>query len=35
MNERVTRALRRDARAWFGIGVVAVIVLLAVLAPLV
>ena len=35
MNERVKRALRRDARAWFGIGVVAVLVLLAVLAPLV
>ena len=29
MNERVKRALRRDARAWFGIGVVAVIALLA------
>ena len=35
MNERVKRALRRDARAWFGIGVVVLIVLLAVLAPLV
>ena len=35
MNERVKRALRRDARAWFGIGVVVVIVLLALLAPLV
>lgn len=35
MNERVKRALRRDARAWFGIGVVVFIVLLAVLAPLV
>ena len=35
MNERVKRALRRDARAWFGVGVVVLIVLLAVLAPLV
>jgi ABC-type dipeptide/oligopeptide/nickel transport system permease subunit len=35
MNERVKRALRRDARAWFGIGVVVLIVLLAALAPLV
>jgi ABC-type dipeptide/oligopeptide/nickel transport system permease subunit len=35
MNERVKRALRRDARAWFGIGVVVLIVMLAVLAPLV
>jgi peptide/nickel transport system permease protein len=35
MNERVKRALRRDVRAWFGIGVIVVIVLLAVLAPLV
>ena len=35
MNERVKRALRRDFRAWFGIGVVATIVLLALLAPLV
>ena len=35
MNERVTRALRRDARAWFGVSVVLLIVLLAVLAPLV
>ncbi len=35
MNERVKRALRRDARAWFGVGVVLLIVLLAVLAPLV
>ena len=35
MNERVKRALHRDARAWFGIGVVVLIVLLAVLAPLV
>jgi len=35
MNERVKRALRRDLRAWFGVGVVVAIVLLAVLAPLV
>jgi ABC-type dipeptide/oligopeptide/nickel transport system permease subunit len=35
MNERVKRALRRDPRAWFGVAVVVVIVLLAVLAPLV
>ena len=35
MNERVKRALRRDPRAWFGVGVVVLIVLLAVLAPLV
>jgi ABC-type dipeptide/oligopeptide/nickel transport system permease subunit len=35
MNERVKRALRRDPRAWFGIAVVVLIVLLAVLAPLV
>jgi ABC-type dipeptide/oligopeptide/nickel transport system permease subunit len=35
VNERVKRALRRDARAWFGIGVIALMVLLAVLAPLV
>ncbi|HUQ46367.1 MAG TPA: ABC transporter permease [Gemmatimonadaceae bacterium] len=35
MNERVKRALRGDARAWFGISVVVLIVLLAVLAPLV
>jgi len=35
MNERVKRALRRDARAWFGIGVVVLMVLLAILAPLV
>jgi ABC-type dipeptide/oligopeptide/nickel transport system permease subunit len=35
MNERVKRALRRDARAWFGIGVVVLIVVLAALAPLV
>ena len=35
MNERVKRALRRDARAWFGIGVVILLVLLAILAPLV
>ena len=35
MNERVSRALRTDKRAWFGIIVVVLIVLLAVLAPLV
>jgi ABC-type dipeptide/oligopeptide/nickel transport system permease subunit len=35
MNERVSRALRRDPRAWFGVAVVVSIVLLAVLAPLV
>lgn len=35
MNERVSRALRGDARAWIGIGVVVLLVLLAVLAPLV
>ena len=35
MNERVKRALRRDFRAWFGIAVVATIVLLALLAPVV
>src|SRR3954462_8816176 len=35
MNERVKRALQRDARAWFGIGVVVLLVLLAVAAPLV
>jgi len=35
MNERVKRALRRDPRAWFGIAVVVLIVLLAVLAPIV
>src|SRR5690348_1555798 len=35
MNERVKRALRGDARAWFGIGVVILLVLLAILAPLV
>jgi ABC-type dipeptide/oligopeptide/nickel transport system permease subunit len=35
MNERVTRALRRDARAWFGIAVVVLLVLLAAAAPLV
>jgi peptide/nickel transport system permease protein len=35
MNERVKRALRRDPRAWFGIAVVVLIVLLAVLAPFV
>ncbi len=35
MNERVKRALRSDARAWFGISVVVLLVLLAILAPLV
>lgn len=35
MNERVKRALRGDTRAWFGIGVVILLVLLAILAPLV
>ena len=35
MNERVKRALRGDARAWFGISVVVLLVLLAVLAPVV
>ena len=35
MNERATRALKRDKRAWFGVTVVALIVLLAILAPLV
>ena len=35
MNERVKRALRRDMRAWFGVGVVVLIVLFALLAPLV
>jgi ABC-type dipeptide/oligopeptide/nickel transport system permease subunit len=35
MNERVTRALRRDARAWFGIAVVVLLVLLAAAAPIV
>jgi ABC-type dipeptide/oligopeptide/nickel transport system permease subunit len=35
VNERVTRALRRDLRAWFGIAVVATLVLLALLAPVV
>lgn len=35
MNERVKRALRRDARAWFGMSVVIAVVLLAILAPLV
>jgi len=34
VNERVKRALRRDARAWFGVIVVCLIVLLAVAAPL-
>jgi ABC-type dipeptide/oligopeptide/nickel transport system permease subunit len=35
VNERVSRALRGDARAWFGVSVILVMVLLAVLAPLV
>jgi ABC-type dipeptide/oligopeptide/nickel transport system permease subunit len=35
VNERVKRALRRDARAWFGVGVVVLMVLFAILAPLV
>jgi ABC-type dipeptide/oligopeptide/nickel transport system permease subunit len=35
MNERVKRALRRDARAWFGVCVVVLLALLALLAPLV
>jgi len=35
MNERVSGALRGDPRAWFGVAVVVLIVLLAVLAPLV
>ena len=35
MNERATRALKRDARAWFGVSVIALLVLIAVLAPLV
>jgi ABC-type dipeptide/oligopeptide/nickel transport system permease subunit len=35
MNERVSRALRRDVRAWFGIGVVTALALLALLAPVV
>jgi ABC-type dipeptide/oligopeptide/nickel transport system permease subunit len=35
MNERAKRALRGDLRAWFGIAVIAVLVLFAVLAPLV
>jgi ABC-type dipeptide/oligopeptide/nickel transport system permease subunit len=35
MNERVKRALRGDTRAWFGIGVVVLLVLLALLAPVV
>src|SRR5258708_39130890 len=33
MNERAKRALRADRRAWFGAGVVVLIVLLALLAP--
>ena len=35
MNERASRALRADPRAWFGVGVVVTLILLAVLAPLV
>jgi ABC-type dipeptide/oligopeptide/nickel transport system permease subunit len=35
VNERVKRALRGDARAWFGVSVVVLLVLLALLAPLV
>lgn len=35
MNERVTRALRGDLRAWFGVSVVVLLVLLALLAPFV
>jgi hypothetical protein len=35
MNERVSRALRHDPRAWFGVAVVVLIVTLAALAPLV
>ena len=35
MNERVKRALRHDKRAWFGVTVMALLVLLAVFAPLV
>ena len=35
MNERVKRALRSDPRAWFGVAVVVLIVLAAVLAPVV
>ncbi len=35
MNERVSRALKRDSRAWFGVIVIVLIVVLAVLAPLV
>lgn len=33
MNERAKRALRADRRAWFGTGVVVLIILLALLAP--
>lgn len=35
MNERAKRALRGDLRAWFGITVISVLVLFAILAPLV
>ncbi len=35
MNERVKRALRGDARAWFGVGVVVLLAMLALFAPLV
>lgn len=35
MNERVKRALRGDARAWFGVGVVVLLAVLALFAPLV
>lgn len=35
MNERAKRALRGDGRAWFGVSVIVLIVLFAVLAPLV
>jgi ABC-type dipeptide/oligopeptide/nickel transport system permease subunit len=35
MNERVKRALRHDMRAWFGVSVVTMMILFAILAPLV
>jgi ABC-type dipeptide/oligopeptide/nickel transport system permease subunit len=35
MNERATRALRGDRRAWFGVGVVVLLAALALLAPVV
>jgi ABC-type dipeptide/oligopeptide/nickel transport system permease subunit len=35
MNDRAARALKGDARAWFGMGVIVLIVLVAVFAPLV